>query len=96
MKYVDGFEGINSLVIKTRDAQVIADLMLGGEGNPVEEELNEIHISAVQEAMNQMMGSSATSMSTIFNRFVNISPPGIDILNMANGEGSTTCRRMKR
>ncbi|WP_145037604.1 flagellar motor switch phosphatase FliY [Paenibacillus sp. Y412MC10] len=87
VKYVDGFEGINSLVIKTRDAQVIADLMLGGEGNPVEEELNEIHISAVQEAMNQMMGSSATSMSTIFNRFVNISPPGIDILNMANGEG---------
>lgn len=85
--YVDGFEGINSLVIKTRDAQVIADLMLGGEGNPVEEELNEIHISAVQEAMNQMMGSSATSMSTIFNRFVNISPPGIDILNMAKGEG---------
>ncbi|MEF2965203.1 flagellar motor switch phosphatase FliY [Paenibacillus sp. M1] len=87
VQYVDGFEGVNSLVIKTRDAQVIADLMLGGEGNPAEEELNEIHISAVQEAMNQMMGSSATSMSTIFNRFVNISPPGIDILNMTNGSG---------
>lgn len=85
--YVDGFEGINSLVIKTRDAQVIADLMLGGEGNPEDQELNEIHISAVQEAMNQMMGSSATSMSTIFNRFVNISPPGIDILDMASGDG---------
>ncbi|MDQ0090615.1 flagellar motor switch protein FliN/FliY [Paenibacillus anaericanus] len=87
VQYVDGFEGMNSLVIKTRDAQVIADLMLGGEGNPEDEELNEIHISAVQEAMNQMMGSSATSMSTIFNRFVNISPPGIDILNMSNGNG---------
>ncbi|GJM83465.1 flagellar motor switch phosphatase FliY [Paenibacillus sp. HMSSN-139] len=87
VEYVDGFEGMNSLVIKTRDAQVIADLMLGGEGNPAEEELNEIHISAVQEAMNQMMGSSATSMSTIFNRFVNISPPGIDILNMTDGHG---------
>ncbi|NWL86397.1 MULTISPECIES: flagellar motor switch phosphatase FliY [unclassified Paenibacillus] len=87
VQYVDGFEGMNSLVIKTRDAQVIADLMLGGDGNPAEEELNEIHISAVQEAMNQMMGSSATSMSTIFNRFVNISPPGIDILNMTNGTG---------
>lgn len=85
--YVDGFEGINSLVIKTRDAQVIADLMLGGEGNPEDQELNEIHISAVQEAMNQMMGSSATSMSTIFNRFVNISPPGIDILDVASGDG---------
>lgn len=85
--YVDGFEGINSLVIKTRDAQVIADLMLGGDGDPKDEELNEIHVSAVQEAMNQMMGSSATSMSTIFNRFVNISPPGIDILDISSGDG---------
>ncbi|GBF72009.1 flagellar motor switch phosphatase FliY [Paenibacillus sp. 598K] len=85
--YVDGFQGINSLVIKTRDAQVIADLMLGGEGDVTAQELNEIHISAVQEAMNQMMGSSATSMSTIFNRFVNISPPGIDILDVNSGEG---------
>ncbi|GAF09695.1 flagellar motor switch protein FliN [Paenibacillus pini JCM 16418] len=50
VNYVDGFEGINSLVIKTRDAQVIANLMLGGDGNPDDEELNEIHISAVQEA----------------------------------------------
>lgn len=87
VQYVDGFQGINSLVIKTKDAQVIADLMLGGEGDVVVEELNEIHISAVQEAMNQMMGSSATSMSTIFNRFVNISPPGIDILDVNNGDG---------
>jgi flagellar motor switch protein FliN/FliY len=88
VQYVDGFQGINSLVIKTKDAQIIADLMLGGEGtNIAVEELNEIHISAVQEAMNQMMGSSATSMSTIFNRFVNISPPGIDILDVNNGDG---------
>lgn len=87
VQYVDGFEGINSLVIRTKDAQVIADLMLGGEGLVEAGELNEIHISAVQEAMNQMMGSSATSMSTIFNRFVNISPPGIDILDVNNGDG---------
>ncbi|CAM3142089.1 flagellar motor switch phosphatase FliY [Paenibacillus lupini] len=87
VQYVDGFQGINSLVIKTKDAQVIADLMLGGEGDITLEELNEIHISAVQEAMNQMMGSSATSMSTIFNRFVNISPPGIDILDVDSGDG---------
>jgi len=90
VQYVDGFQGINSLVIKTRDAQVIADLMLGGEGDVDEtQELNEIHVSAVQEAMNQMMGSSATSMSTIFNRFVNISPPGIDILDLPNGTGAS-------
>lgn len=88
--YVEGFEGINSLVIRTKDAQVIANLMLGGDGIVnEEEELTEIHISAVQEAMNQMMGSSATSMSTIFNRLVNISPPGIDILNIESGRGLT-------
>jgi len=87
VSYVEGFEGINSLVIKSHDAQVIADLMLGGEGNVTTEELNEIHISAVQEAMNQMMGSSATSMSTIFNRMVNISPPGIDIMDVKNNSG---------
>jgi len=87
VEYVDGFEGINSLVIRTKDAQVIADLMLGGEGEVTNQELNEIHISAVQEAMNQMMGSSATSMSTIFNRLVNISPPGINILDVSSGDG---------
>ena len=85
--YVDGFQGINLLVIRKRDAQIIADLMMGGEGNPLEEQFSEIHISAVQEAMNQMMGSSATSMSSLFNRFVNISPPSIDIFNLSSGEG---------
>ncbi|KIL39237.1 flagellar motor switch protein FliN [Gordoniibacillus kamchatkensis] len=89
VNYVDGFNGVNLLVIQTRDAQVIADLMMGGDGTgQMGSELTEIHISAVQEAMNQMMGSSATSMSTIFNRFVNISPPGIDILNFSAGEGN--------
>ncbi|TFE24419.1 flagellar motor switch phosphatase FliY [Cohnella luojiensis] len=88
VSYVEGFEGINSLVIKSHDAQVIADLMLGGEGNVTSDELNEIHVSAVQEAMNQMMGSSATSMSTIFNRMVNISPPGIDIMDVRNNSGT--------
>lgn len=86
VNYVDGFHGINLLVIKTSDAQVIADLMMGGDGTSPSGELNDIHISAVQEAMNQMMGSSATSMSTIFNRFVNISPPGIDILDLSDGK----------
>jgi flagellar motor switch protein FliN/FliY len=87
VSYIEGFEGINSLVIKAQDAQIIADLMLGGDGNVTSDDLNDIHVSAVQEAMNQMMGSSATSMSTIFNRMVNISPPGIDIMDIRNNSG---------
>jgi len=88
VNYIEGFQGINLLVIKTNDAQVIADLMLGGDGTNVGGEMTDIHLSAVQEAMNQMMGSAATSMSTIFNRFVNISPPGIGIFDVATGKGT--------
>jgi flagellar motor switch protein FliN/FliY len=88
VNYIEGFQGINLLVIKTVDAQVIADLMLGGDGTNVGGDLSEIHLSAVQEAMNQMMGSAATSMSTIFNRFVNISPPGIGIFDVSANKGT--------
>lgn len=89
VKYTEGFEGENVLVIQERDAQIIADLMLGGDGtNIVDESLNEIQLSAVQEAMNQMMGSASTSMSTIFNKRVDISPPSIEKLNVKEGEGT--------
>ncbi len=88
VQYTKGFKGINLFVMKADDAKVIADLMLGGTGEEVKAgELNDMDISAVQEAMNQMMGSAATSMSTIFNTPVNISPPGVDILNISNGKG---------
>ncbi|GAA4700824.1 flagellar motor switch phosphatase FliY [Brevibacillus fulvus] len=88
VEYTDGFQGINLLVIHMADAAVIADLMMGGLGKPESTDLSEFHISAVQEAMNQMMGSAATSMSTIFNKLVNISPPGIDIMDLQSGAGT--------
>ncbi len=86
VEYTEGLNGTNLLVIKQSDAAIIADLMLGGDGMAPNEELNEIHLSAVQEAMNQMMGSAATSMSTVFNKKVDISPPSIDLMNMENEE----------
>lgn len=85
--YTEGFSGSNLLVIKQSDAAVIADLMLGGDGFNPATELNEIHVSAVQEAMNQMMGSAATSMSTVFSKRVDISPPTVEMMNLPNGEG---------
>jgi len=90
VNYTEGFSGMNLLVIKQSDAAVIADLMLGGDGTNPPEMLDEIQLSAVQEAMNQMMGSAATSMSTIFSKKVDISPPAIDILNLSDGEGTET------
>lgn len=87
VRYTSGLEGMNLLVIKQSDAAVIADLMLGGDGTAPNEDLNEIQLSAVQEAMNQMMGSAATSMSTVFNKKVDISPPSINLLNIKEDEG---------
>jgi flagellar motor switch protein FliN/FliY len=88
VKYTEGFLGSNLLVIKQNDAAIIADLMLGGDGTGTSNLMGEIQLSAVQEAMNQMMGSAATSMSTIFSKKVDISPPTIELLNLAEGAGT--------
>nr|WP_106784212.1 flagellar motor switch phosphatase FliY [Lysinibacillus timonensis] len=90
VEYTVGLIGMNLLVIKQTDAAIIADLMLGGDGLNPKSDLGEIQLSAVQEAMNQMMGSAATSMSTIFNKKVDISPPSIDLLNISQDEGRET------
>ncbi|WP_349410507.1 flagellar motor switch phosphatase FliY [Pseudalkalibacillus sp. SCS-8] len=88
VRYTEGFDGSNLLIIKTTDAQIIADLMLGGDGTNPHGELGELHLSAVQEAMNQMMGSASTSMSTVFNKRVDISPPSIDLMDINSDEGT--------
>lgn len=86
VNYIDGFVGKSVFVIKAPDAAIIADIMLGGDGTNPDSELNEIHLSAVQEAMNQMMGAAATSMSTVFNKKVDISPPSVIDEDKYNGE----------
>ncbi|WP_433749759.1 flagellar motor switch phosphatase FliY [Falsibacillus pallidus] len=88
VEYTEGFSGTNLLVIKQSDAAIIADLMLGGDGTNPDQLMGDIQLSAVQEAMNQMMGSAATSMSTVFSKKVDISPPTIDLLNIENGQGT--------
>lgn len=75
IEYIEGLSGFNLLMIKLEDAAVLADLMMGGDGRNISEELTDIGISAAAEAMNQMIGSASTSMSSMFGRTVNISPP---------------------
>ncbi|PWU68863.1 MULTISPECIES: flagellar motor switch phosphatase FliY [Gracilibacillus] len=88
VRYTEGFSGANLFMLESKDAAVIADLMLGGTGEAADNELNDIHLSAVQEAMNQMMGTSATSMSTIFHKKVDISPPTISIMDVTEEEAN--------
>ena len=86
--YTEGLKGSNLLFIEPSDAKVIARLMLREDGtSSLEEPLSDIQLSALQEAMNQMMGSSATAMSTVFKKRIDISPPSVGIMDLPKGAG---------
>lgn len=90
ISYTAGLDGSNIMILKEHDVKVIADLMMGGDGTNTDGELGELHLSAISEAMNQMMGSAATSMSTMLGKMIDISPPiakRIDLQNLENGNG---------
>ena len=82
ISYIEGIDGNNILILKESDVKVITDLMMGGDGSNIEGELSELHLSAISEAMNQMMGSAATSLSSMLERKVDISPPLASLVDL--------------
>jgi flagellar motor switch protein FliN/FliY len=86
VEYTDGLIGSNLLILKQDDVKIITDLMMGGEGAISDGELTDLHLSAISEAMNQMIGSSATSMSSMFCKRIDISPPKAYIVNFENAD----------
>ncbi len=87
ISYKEGIDGNNVLILRENDVKIITDLMMGGPGNAdPNEELTDLHLSAIGEAMNQMMGSAATSMSSMFNRKIDISPPVSNLVEVYNNE----------
>lgn len=80
--YTVGLDGSNILVLRENDVKIITDLMMGGDGSNTDGELGELHLSAISEAMNQMMGSSATSLSSMLNKTIDISPPQADLIDL--------------
>lgn len=80
--YTVGLDGNNLLVLKENDVKIITDLMMGGDGTNTDGELGELHLSAICEAMNQMMGSAATSLSSMLNKTIDISPPHADLIDL--------------
>lgn len=84
ISYKEGIEGNNVLILREDDVKVITDLMMGGDGTNLVDELTDLHLSAICEAMNQMMGSSATSLSSMLNQKIDISPPSADLVNLTD------------
>lgn len=83
VKYKEGLEGTNLLILKENDVRIITDLMMGGDGKVQTDPITDLHLSAIGEAMNQMVGSSATSLSEMFNKKIDISPPDAFILDLS-------------
>lgn len=83
ISYIEGLDGNNILILRENDVKIITDLMMGGNGLDVEmNELTELHLSAICEAMNQMMGSAATSISSVLEKKVDISPPTASLIDL--------------
>jgi flagellar motor switch protein FliN/FliY len=86
IKYTVGLNGTNILVLKDHDVKVITDLMMGGDGTNIDGDLTELHLSAIAEAMNQMMGSSSTSLSSMLGQTIDISPPEASLVDLHSKE----------
>ena len=82
IKYTVGLNGTNILVLREHDVKVITDPMMGGDGTSIDGELSELHLSAISEAMNQMMGSSSTSLSSMLGKTIDISPPEASLVDV--------------
>lgn len=80
--YTAGLDGSNIMVLREHDVKVITDLMMGGDGSNTDGEFGELHLSAISEAMNQMMGTAATSMSTMLGKMIDISPPEASLIDL--------------
>jgi flagellar motor switch protein FliN/FliY len=79
--YKDGLKGTNFFLFPANISSVIADLMMGGTGENVPETFDEISISALAEAINQMMGAASTSLSEFLNAKVDITPPQVEVID---------------
>ena len=77
--YTKGLDGTNLLVLNVQDALIIANLMMGGDGTDTSAmTLDEITVSAISEAMNQMCGTIATSMASLLGKPTDIGFPLIN------------------
>jgi flagellar motor switch protein FliN/FliY len=83
--YTTSLNGTNAFILDPHVVAIISDIMMGGSGENVSEELDEIKLSAVGEAMNQMMGSAATALSEVIKKPVDISPPQVEEVDFDAG-----------
>ena len=85
VEYTEGISGYNILILKEEDVLLMTDLLMGGEGTVAPDaEMDELAFSAISEVMNQMVGSSSTSLANVLDRTINISTPKVKKIQIDN------------
>lgn len=76
INYVIGVQGVNVFILSQFDVMKLVDMWLGGTGQVDENsEFSEMHMSAIGELMNQMMGQSSMALAGLLNTVIDISAP---------------------
>ena len=85
VEYTEGINGYNILILKEEDVLLMTDLLMGGEGTVAPgAQMDELAFSAISEVMNQMVGSSSTSLANVLDRTINISTPKVKKVDIEN------------
>lgn len=87
IKYKTGLDGSFMLLMKEQDVKIVASMMMGqGPNVDAGGELDDMSLSAIAEAMNQMVGTSCTSMSQVFSSTVDINPPSVEKIDISQSK----------
>lgn len=88
-----GLTGDNLLMMEMKSSAIIANLMMGNGPEPENNEITDLELSAVNEAMNQMIGSASTAMATMLEREIDIFPPNVEVWNNKQSIGYEEIKR---
>jgi flagellar motor switch protein FliN/FliY len=85
VNYVDGVQGGNIFAMTRLGARRLAAAMMGEDPESLADdaELSELELSAVGEAMNQMMATAAGAIGKVLGEEVEIGPPQTQFLSSA-------------
>ncbi len=95
VQYTKGLKGTNLLFLHENDVKIITDLLMGGDGKSTEGELTDLHLSAISEVMNQMVGSSSTSLAKLVGEAIDISPPTAFQINLSQSLEDSPIKNLK-
>ncbi len=80
-EHTDGLRGMTYMVLLKEHGATMADLATGGDGTKPPEELTEVYLGALGDAIGKMIEAANLSLSTKIGRQISSSPPKIRVID---------------